>query len=137
MAVIKGFRAFVLRGNVIDLATGIVVGAAFNSVVQGFVTAFVNPLIQLFGAPAKYGALAFQVRGVSFPYGQFVNSAVSFVIVCAVVYFFVVTPYHELQVRFMPSPQPAPTRECPFCLSKVPQRARKCMYCTSELAPST
>lgn len=135
MAVIGGFRAFLLRGNVIDLATGIVVGAAFNAFVSSFVTAFVTPLIQVFGAHTEYGSLAFTVRGTRFPYGLFLNSAISFVIVCGVVYFMVVTPFHELQERFLPGRPPAPTRDCPYCLSKVPRAAGKCMYCTSELPP--
>ena len=133
---IQGFRAFLLRGNIVDLAIGIVVGAAFNGVVQSFVSAFITPLIQLFGAPAEYGTLSFTIRGTHFVYGQFLNSAISFVIVCGVVYFLVVTPLHELQDRFLPGRRPAPTRECPLCLSKVPSGATRCMYCTSDLPPA-
>lgn len=133
MAVITGFRAFLLRGNVIDLAVGIVVGAAFNAFVQSFVGSFITPLIRVFGAPGEYGALVFRVRGVPFPYGQAVQSGLSFFIVCAVVYFVVVLPFHTLQERFMPGRSPAPTRDCPHCLSRIPEAATRCMYCTSEL----
>ena len=133
MAVIRGFRAFLLRGNVIDLAVGVVVGAAFNSVVQAFVRDFVTPLIALIGGQPNYGALRFTVRHTDFYYGDFLNNLISFLIVAGVVYFLVVTPFNELSDRFMAKPQPAPTRECPYCLSKVPKQARKCMFCTSEL----
>ena len=130
---IKGFRAFVLRGNVIDLAVGIVVGAAFNSVVQAFVSDFVKPLIALLGGQKDYGRYYFSISGQRFDYGDFLGSLLTFLIDAAVVYFFVVTPYRTLQERLLPGRPPAPTRECPFCLSKIPEAAQKCMYCTSEM----
>lgn len=134
MAVIRGFRAFLLRGNVIDLAVGVVVGAAFNSVVQALVRDFITPLIALMGGQADY-SMRIRFRGTVFFVGDFLNSLLSFVIVAAVVYFLVVTPFSELSDRFMPKPQPAPMRECPYCLSRVPKAAQKCMYCTTDLTP--
>jgi large conductance mechanosensitive channel len=136
VAVIKGFRAFVLRGSVIDLAVGIVVGAAFNSVVQAFVGDFIKPLISLVGGQSDYERYYFAIHGNRFLYGDFLGNLLTFLIDAAVVYFFVVTPYRSLQERLLPGHEPAPTRECPFCLSKVPRAASKCMYCTSELATS-
>ena len=136
MAVIRGFRAFLLRGNVIDLAVGVVVGAAFNSVVQALVRDFITPLIALIGGQHGYGDIKFSVDHTEFLVGDFLNSLISFMIVAGVVYFFVVTPFSSLAERFMPQPQPAPMRECPYCLSKVPKGASKCMFCTSELQPS-
>ena len=132
MAVIRGFRAFLLRGNVIDLAVGVVVGAAFNSVVQALVRDFITPLIALMGGQADY-SMRVRFHGTVFLVGDFLNNLLSFVIVAAVVYFLVVTPFSELSDRFMPKPQPAPMRECPYCLSRVPKAARKCMYCTTDL----
>ncbi len=137
MAVIRGFRAFLLRGNVIDLAVGVVIGAAFNSVVQALVRDFITPMISLIGDEPNYAALRSRVRHTDFYYGDFLNNLISFLIVAAVVYFFVVTPFSELSERFMPRPQPAPMRECPYCLSKVPKAARKCMFCTADLDPVT
>ena len=130
---IRGFRSFLLRGNVIDLAVGIVVGAAFNSVVQSFVNDFVKPLIALIGGQANYSRYYFAVRGQKFDYGDFLGSLLTFMIDAAVVYFLVVTPLRTLQDRLLPGRPPAPTRDCPFCLSKIPEAASKCMYCTSAM----
>lgn len=130
---IRGFRAFLLRGNVIDLAVGVVVGAAFNSVVQALVRDFITPLIALIGGQDTYADLKFTVHQTGFAVGDFLNNLISFVIVAAVVYFFVVTPYTSLVDRFAPKPQPAPMRQCPRCLSKVPKGASRCMFCTSDL----
>jgi large conductance mechanosensitive channel len=133
MAVIRGFRAFLLRGNVIDLATAVVIGAAFNSLVMALVRDFVTPLIAMFGGKRDYSELRFVIRGTDFYAGDFLNVAISFLIVSATLYFFVVMPFNRLAERFMPQPQPAPMRECPYCLANVPKAASKCMYCTSDL----
>ena len=135
MAVIRGFRAFLLRGNVIDLAVGVVVGAAFNSVVQALVRDFITPLIALIGGQRSYEELRFTVRHTDFAVGDFLNNLISFVIVSAVVYFLVVTPFTSLADRCMPQPHPAPMRECPRCFSNVPRQATRCMYCTSDITP--
>lgn len=134
MAVIRGFRGFLLRGNVIDLAVGVVVGAAFNSVVQALVRDFITPLLEMAGGQPN-SHIVFRVRGSDFLLGDFLNSAISFFIVAGVVYFVVVAPFSRLADRFMPRPQAAPMRECPRCLSNVPEAATRCMYCTSDLRP--
>src|SRR5579864_775558 len=113
MAAIRGFRAFLLRGNVIDLAVGVVVGTAFNSVVQAIVRDFISPLIAITGGQKSYLDLKFTIRGADFAAGDFINALISFLIVAGVVYFFVVAPFSRLADRLLPKPQPAPTRECP------------------------
>jgi large conductance mechanosensitive channel len=133
----KGFRTFVLRGNVVDLAVGVVIGIAFAAVVTGFVTAFLTPLIGvLTGATGDVSRLAFTVGGVKFPYGVFLNALIAFVLLALVVYFFVVLPLNRLMERFNPHQDAAaPTKDCPECLSSIPAGARRCAFCTTELLP--
>ncbi|MCX4097593.1 large conductance mechanosensitive channel protein MscL [Nocardia sp. alder85J] len=133
----KGFRTFLLRGNVVDLAIGIVVGAAFTAVVNGFVRAFLTPLVGLAaGATGDFSDQGFAVGKVVFPVGAFFTAIVTFFLVAAIVYFFVVLPVNALTARFSPNPDPiAPKRDCPECLSTVPAEARRCAFCTSELVP--
>ncbi|MFC9329833.1 large conductance mechanosensitive channel protein MscL [Kitasatospora sp. NPDC057015] len=132
----KGFRSFLLRGNVVDLAVGIVIGAAFTAVVTGFVTAFLTPLIGVAtGAVGDFTKKTFEVGGTSFPYGVFVNALIGFVLVAAVIYFVVVVPVGRLQSRFESAkPAPVAKADCPECLSPVPAAAVRCSFCTSELA---
>ncbi|GAA4992677.1 large conductance mechanosensitive channel protein MscL [Kitasatospora paranensis] len=132
----KGFRSFLLRGNVVDLAVGIVIGAAFTAVVTGFVTAFLTPLIGVAsGVVGDYSKEAFSVAGTTFPYGAFLNALISFVLVAAVIYFAVVLPVGRLQARFEPvKDTPVAKSDCPDCLSTVPAAAVRCAHCTSDLA---
>ncbi|MGK4584504.1 large conductance mechanosensitive channel protein MscL [Kitasatospora sp. HPMI-4] len=132
----KGFRSFLLRGNVVDLAVGIVVGAAFTAVVTGFVTAFLTPLVGVAtGAVGDYSQKHFSVAGTTFPYGAFLNALISFVLIAAVIYFLVVVPVGRLQNRFRPMKDaPVAMTDCPRCLSSVPVAATRCAHCTSELA---
>jgi large conductance mechanosensitive channel len=128
------FKQFVLRGNVIDLAVGIVIGAAFVAVVQAAVEDLITPLIAaIFGQP-DFSRLTFEVRGSVFKYGHFLNALISFVIVALVVFFFVVRPVNALvslsQRRESPDPS---TRKCPECRSEIPIDARRCAFCTSEV----
>jgi large conductance mechanosensitive channel len=128
------FKQFVLRGNVIDLAVGIVIGAAFVAVVQAAVEDLLTPLIAaIFGQP-DFSQLTFEVRGSVFKYGHFLNALISFVIVALVVFFFVVKPMNALmslsQRRESPDPS---TRKCPECRSEIPIDARRCAFCTSEV----
>ena len=132
---LREFRAFVLRGNVVDLAVGVVIGAAFTSVVNALVRDLITPLIAAVGGSSDFGALAFTINGSRFAYGDFLNALISFLLIAAVVYFLVVLPVNRLMERFRPEPQPAPTRDCPECLSKIPQDARRCPQCTAQLAP--
>ena len=133
---LTGFRAFLLRGNVIDLAIAVVIGAAFGAVVTALVTDFITPLIAAIGGKPDFGKLSFSVNNSKFMYGHFINALLSFIIIAAVVYFLVVVPYNRLMERFRPQPEPAPTHECPFCLSSIPAAARRCPFCTSEVSPA-
>jgi large conductance mechanosensitive channel len=128
------FKQFVLRGNVIDLAVGIVIGAAFVAVVQAAVADLLTPLIAaIFGQP-DFSQLTFEFNGSVFKYGHFLNALLSFVIVALVVFFFVVKPMNALmslsQRRESPDPS---TRKCPECRSEIPIDARRCAFCTSEV----
>nr|WP_229758763.1 large conductance mechanosensitive channel protein MscL [Peterkaempfera bronchialis] len=131
----KGFRSFLLRGNVVDLAVGIVIGAAFTAVVNGFVTAFLTPLMGLAtGTVGDYSKKTFTVAGTEFPFGAFLNAVISFVLVAAVIYFLVVLPFGKLSARFMPRQDlEAPKADCPECLSSIPAAATRCAFCTAEV----
>ncbi|MBM2810712.1 MAG: large conductance mechanosensitive channel protein [Chloroflexi bacterium] len=131
-----GFKKFLLRGNVVDLAVGLVVGAAFGSVVQALVRDFLNPLIGLLGGSGNLAEIVFTVRNSHFLVGDFLGVMLNFLLVAVLVYYLVVVPVNRLRDRFESQPPPpAPTRECPECLSKVPARARRCPQCTSVLTP--
>src|SRR6202165_1719475 len=127
----KGFKAFLLRGNVVDLAIGVVIGIAFGVVVTAFVKDLVTPLIAaLFGKP-DFGALTFTINNSKFLYGDFVNAVLAFLIVAAVIYFFVVVPYSALLARSRKAPPADPTtKKCTECLSEIPIDARRCAFCT-------
>ncbi|QBD79074.1 large conductance mechanosensitive channel protein MscL [Ktedonosporobacter rubrisoli] len=128
-----GFQKFILRGNVVDLAVGIVIGASFNSVVTAMVNDFLQPLI---GKVANVSTLN-SAQTAGFMWGHFIGTLITFLLTAAVVYFFVVRPVNALQDRFFPHKDEAPTtRECPFCLSSVPIKATRCAYCTAQLPPS-
>ena len=130
-----GFKKFILRGNVVDLAVGVVIGAAFGSVVQALVKGIITPLIGLFGGRADMSTLVLTVGGAQFLIGDFLNALISFLLIALVVYFLVVLPVNKLMERYQPAPQPAPTKECPECTSKIPQAARRCSQCTAQLEP--
>jgi len=133
----KGFRAFLLRGNVVDLAVGVVIGVAFGTVVTALVKDLVTPLIAaLFGQP-DFGSLSFTINKSKFLYGDFINAVISFVLVAIVIYFFVVLPFTALIARFHKEPPADPTtRKCPECLSEIPIEARRCAFC-GELVRET
>jgi large conductance mechanosensitive channel len=126
----KGFRKFLLRGNVVDLAVGVVIGAAFTGVVQGFVKDLLTPLIGLFGGTNNDLAAK---SWHHFQYGDFINVALSFLITAAVVYFLVVLPIAKLTTRFSAKTDvDAPKKDCPECLSSIPAAAGRCAYCTAQ-----
>src|SRR5258708_3296896 len=128
----SGFRKFILRGNVVDLAIAVVIGAAFGTVVQALVKDLITPLIGALGGVPDFSALFFTVNNSRFLIGDFINALLSFIVIAAVVYYFVVLPINRLVARFSPEPPaPAPTRECPECLSKIPVTARRCAFCTT------
>ena len=128
----KGFKAFLLRGNVVELAVAVVIAVAFGLVVTAFVKDLVTPLVAaLFGKP-DFGALTFTINNSKFLYGDFINAVVSFVIVAAVIYFFVVVPYTAALARARKEPPADPTtKKCTECLSEIPIDARRCAFCTS------
>jgi len=130
---VSGFRKFLLRGNVVDLAVAVVIGAAFGAVITAFTKAFITPLIGVAaGATGNISAKTFRVSGVTFPYGLLVDALISFVIIAAIVYFLVVLPINHLMERYKPTPEePTPVKECPDCLSSIPAAAHKCAFCTS------
>lgn len=132
---LNDFKAFLLRGNVIDLAVAVVIGAAFTAVVTAFVEDFVTPLLAAFGGQPDFSALDFTINGSTFRYGHFINALVSFVLIAAVIFFFVVVPVNELIARSRREPPPDPTtRKCPECLSEIPVAARKCAFCASDVS---
>jgi large conductance mechanosensitive channel len=133
---LDGFKKFLLRGNVIDLAVGIVVGAAFNTVVQAFVGDMITPLIGIFGG-FNFPGWNLTIRSSNFQIGAFLNSLVSFLIIAAVVYFFVVKPFSAMQDHLVPTEKPD-VKECPFCFNTIVSKATRCGYCTSQLpSPGT
>ncbi len=129
------FKEFLLRGNVIDLAIAVVIGAAFGAVVTALVQDLVTPLLAAIGGQPDFGALTFTINGSTFAYGHFLNAVISFVLVAAVIFFFVVKPVNALIERSRREPTPDPTtRKCPECLSEIPIAARRCAFCTAEVA---
>ena len=130
------FKQFLLRGNVVDLAVGIVIGAAFAAVVQAAVTDLLTPLVAAIFGQRDFNGLTFTINGSVFRYGHFLNVLIAFVTVAMVVFFFVVKPINRLmslaQRRESPDPN---TRKCPQCLSEIPVDAHRCAFCTSEVAP--
>jgi large conductance mechanosensitive channel len=132
-----GFKKFILRGNVVDLAVGIVIGVAFTGVVQALVKGIITPLIGMLGGIPDFSSWAVTVNGARLLVGDFLNALISFLVVAAVVYFLVVLPVTKLMDKYRSEPQPAPTKECPECLGKIPQAARRCSHCTVQIeAPS-
>jgi large conductance mechanosensitive channel len=135
---LKGFKQFLLRGNVVDMAVGIVIGAGFGSVVTGLVKGLLTPFIAAVARQPDFSALTFTINGSKFLYGEFVNALLSFLITAAAVYFFVVLPINALIARARKEPPADPTtRKCPECLSEIPIAAHRCAFCTSQLSPST
>jgi large conductance mechanosensitive channel len=134
---VKGFRDFVLRGNVVDLAVAVVLGAAFGAVVTSFVENLITPLIAAIIGEPDFSDLSFTINGSKFTYGAFLNALIAFLAIAAVVYFFVVQPLNALMERLKPGkPVDVPTRACPECESDIPRTARRCSFCTSEVGPA-
>jgi large conductance mechanosensitive channel len=131
---LKDFRQFLLRGNLVDLAIAVVIGAAFGAVVAALVKDLVTPLIAAIGGQPDFGGLDFTINKSRFAYGDFFNAIISFVVIAAVVFFFVVKPVNALMTRRKTEPPVDETvRACPECLSEVPVAARRCAFCTSPL----
>jgi large conductance mechanosensitive channel len=135
VTVLLDFKKFLLRGNVIDLAVAVVVGVAFNAVVNAAVKDLITPLIAAIFGKQDFSALTFTIHDSKFLYGDFINVVFAFVTVATVVFFFVVQPMNLLIARSRKEPPADPTtRKCPECLGEVPIDARRCMFCTSPLA---
>ena len=130
-----GFKKFLLRGNLVELAVAVVIGLAFSAVIAALVADLITPLIAAIGGQPDFGGLSFTVNHSTFRYGAFLNALIAFVIIAAVVYFFVVVPVNKL-LAMSEKEQEATERECPECLSQIPLAARRCMYCTAEIAPA-
>lgn len=132
---LDGFKKFILRGNVVDMAVGVVIGAAFAGVVGGLTKAFLNPLIKLAAGGEKFSTFTFTVNKVEFPVDEFINATISFILIAAAVYFLVVLPVNALVARMHrndKAPDPT-TRKCPECLSDIPIEAMRCSHCTQPV----
>jgi large conductance mechanosensitive channel len=130
---LKGFRDFVLRGNVVDLAVGVVIGAAFGTVVSALVKDLITPIIAALVKKPDFSGFFFELNGTKFLYGDFLNSVISFVLIAAAVYFFVVLPVNNLMNRFH-KPAAPDKKKCPECRSDIALDARRCAFCTSAVA---
>jgi large conductance mechanosensitive channel len=131
----SGFRQFIMRGNVIDLAVAVVIGGAFGAVVAALVKDLLTPLIGALVGTPDFSALVFTVNGSKFPIGDFINAVVSFLLVAAAVYYAIVVPVNAINARLKrgETPPDPTTKKCPECLSEVPVAARRCAFCTSLL----
>jgi large conductance mechanosensitive channel len=137
--VFKGFAKFIMRGNVVDLAVAVVLGAAFGAVVTSLVKNLLTPLIAAIVGTKDFSGLTFTIHNSRFLYGDFINALVSFVLVAAAVYYFIVAPINAITKRLSPQAPDAPPKlkECPECLSEIPEAARRCKFCTATLATGT
>src|SRR4051812_43206764 len=131
----RDFRAFILRGNLVDLAVAVVIGTAFTAVVNAFVKDIITPLIAAVGGKPNFGSVAFTINGSRFAYGDFLNALLTFLIVAAVMFFLVIKPVNVLLDAFQTEPEvDSPTRPCPECLSQIPRAASRCAFCTTGVA---
>jgi large conductance mechanosensitive channel len=132
---LSGFRSFILRGNVVDLAIGIVIGTAFTAVVKSLVNDFITPLVGIpLGKATDFSTRYWQLGGSKFLYGDFANSVISLILIGIVVYYFVVRPVNVLMERFKTATEDATvTKTCPECLSSIPEDATRCAFCTVKL----
>jgi large conductance mechanosensitive channel len=132
---VKGFRDFISRGNLIDLAVAVVIGTAFTAVVTAIVTDLIGPLLAAIGGTPNFASLSFTINKSHFLIGSFINAVITFLIIAAVVYFLIVAPMARISARFHKEAE-VTTRDCPECLSTIPLAATRCMYCTTVVAPA-
>jgi len=127
---VRGFKAFLLRGNVVELATAVVIGVAFGVVITAFVKDLVTPLIAAIGGQPDFASMSFTVNNSKFLYGDFLNALIAFLLIAAVIYFLVILPYTALMARSRKGPPADPTtKKCPECLSEIPIDAKRCAFC--------
>lgn len=132
---LKEFKQFLLRGNVVDLAVGVVIGAAFGTVVSAIVADILTPFIGAIAKVPDFGGLMFTLNGSKFMYGHFINAVISFLLVASAIFFFVVKPMNVLIARSRKEPPADPTtKKCPECMSEIPLTAKRCMHCTQVIA---
>lgn len=131
---LKGFKEFIMRGNVVDLAVGLVVGSAFTNIVNSLVKDIITPFIGAIIKAPDFSGLNFTINSSKFMYGTFINNIISFLIVSASIYFFIVSPINKVKAKIAKEePKKDDMKVCPQCISKIPKEAKKCMYCTSVL----
>jgi large conductance mechanosensitive channel len=132
---LSGFKQFILRGNVIDMAVGVVIGAAFATVVSAFTADLLTPIIAALVSKPNFSSIVFTLNGSEFKVGDFLNALVSFLLVAGAVYFFVVVPVNALVSRMRKAPAPADptTKKCPECLSEIPMDAKRCAHCAQPV----
>lgn len=137
MKLVDEFKRFLLRGNVLDLAVAVVIGAAFGAVVSALVADFITPLIAAIVGNPDFSAMSFTLNDSEFKYGHFVNALISFILIAAVIFFLIIKPVNALiaRQRKQPTPVDPTTRKCPECLSEIPIGARRCAHCTSVVPP--
>jgi large conductance mechanosensitive channel len=135
MSILREFRAFLFRGNIVELAVAFVIGVAFVALVNALVADLITPIIAAIIGKPDFGDLTFTIHESVFRYGDFINAVITFVAVAAAVFFFVVKPMELITTRLRKDEAPT-TRECPECLSVIPVAARRCSHCTTEVAPA-
>lgn len=131
---LKGFKDFIMKGNVVDLAVGVVIGAAFGNVVTAMVTGIITPIIGAIGGTPDFSTISFTVNNSKFMVGAFINSLISFVTIAGVIYFVIVVPKNKIMDKMKRGKSNDPTEKtCPFCQSFIPIKAKKCKFCTSSV----
>jgi large conductance mechanosensitive channel len=131
-----GFKNFIMRGNLIELAVAVVIGTQFSNLVKQFVSSFVNPLLSLVGGTPDFGKFAFKVGKATFTYGQFLTVTLTFLISALVIYYAMMLPASRL-LKLLERNKDATTRDCPECTMSIPIAARRCPECTAEIAPAS
>jgi large conductance mechanosensitive channel len=131
---LKGFREFVLRGNVLDLAVAVIIGAAFTSIVASLTKDIINPLVAAIVGKPDFSALVLHVHGGVITYGNFINAVIAFILLAAVIYFLIVLPANRLLARFK-GPEAVTNKACPECLSEIPIAAHRCRFCGQPVTP--
>jgi large conductance mechanosensitive channel len=133
LKIFEGFRNFILRGNAVDLAVGVVFGAAFNTMIQAIVKDLLTPLIGAVTRSSDFSGLSFTINNSRFMYGDLINAVVSFILISAVIYFFVITPMNAIMSRTAKKGQKPDFKKCPECLSDIPFKAKRCSHCAQPV----